>query len=204
MPSAYCVAEVRRSEEAKAITIQGKLPGVQCGETLALKGSWTQHKKHGDQFKVSHFTSQLPASIHGIRNYLGSGLVPGIGPSYAKKIVDHFGTQTLDIIRQESARLSEVPGIGKNRARSIKQAWEAQVAVRDVMIFLQTYGISPSQCLKLVHKYGTDTRRIIEEQPYKIVGEIERIGFKAADKIALNLGFPAILRHDCTPGFYMR
>ena len=189
--SGYCVAEVRRSEEAKAIIIQGQLPGVQCGETLALKGTWTQHKKHGCQFKVSQFKSQLPANIHGIRNYLGSGLVPGIGPSYAKKIVDHFGTETLDIIRHESARLSEVPGIGKNRARSIKQAWEAQVAVRDVMIFLHTYGISSSQCLKLVHKYGIDTRRIIEAQPYKIVGEIERIGFKTADKIALNLGFPS-------------
>ena len=187
----YCVAEVRTAEEAQAITIQGKLPGVQCGETLALKGSWTQHKKHGDQFKVSQFKSQLPASIHGIRNYLGSGLIPGIGPSYAKKIVDHFGTQTLDIIRQDSGRLGEVPGIGKNRAHSIKQAWEAQTAVRDVMIFLQTYGISPAQCLKLVNKYGTETKRIIQDQPYKIVGEIERIGFKAADKIALNLGFPS-------------
>ena len=188
--NAYCVAEVSVTEGKQAVTVLGQLPGVQCGETLKLSGQWTQHATHGEQFKISDFKSQLPASIHGIRKYLGSGMVHGIGKSYAKKIVDHFGADTLQVISEDSARLNEVPGIGKARAKSIKAAWEQQAAVRDVMMFLQTYGVTPSQCLRLVKKYGSGAKRILQDQPYRLAEDIERIGFRTADKLALNLGFP--------------
>lgn len=188
--NAYCVAELTPQKSKQKVPILGVLPGVQCGETVQLNGEWTEHPKHGPQFKVHSFKSELPATIYGIKKYLGSGLVAGIGKSYANKIVDHFGAQTIDIINSESARLTEIPGIGQSRAQSIKKAWEEQVAVRDTMLFLQTYGVTPSQCLKLVKKYGLNTKRILQDQPYKIAEDIERIGFKTADQIALNLGFP--------------
>jgi exodeoxyribonuclease V alpha subunit len=188
--NAYCVAEVQVSDSKRPVTVLGALPGVQCGETLQLNGHWTRHPTHGDQFKIAQFKSQLPASVHGIRKYLGSGLIHGIGKSYAKKIVDHFGADTLRIISEESGKLHEIPGIGKQRARSIKAAWDAQSAVRDVMMFLQTYGVTPSQCVRLVKKYGSGAKRILQDEPYRLAEDIERIGFKTADKIALNLGFP--------------
>ncbi len=188
--NAYCVAEINLPDETRPVTILGALPGVQCGETLKLNGQWTRHPSHGDQFKVGSFESQLPASVHGIRKYLGSGLIQGIGKSYSKKIVDYFGADTLKVISEESGRLHEVPGIGKTRARSIKAAWDEQSAVRDVMMFLQTYGITPAQCVRLVKKYGSGAKRILQDEPYRLVEDIDRIGFKTADKIALNLGFP--------------
>jgi exodeoxyribonuclease V alpha subunit len=188
--NAYCVAEVSVTDGKLPVTILGPLPGVQCGETLKLNGQWTRHATHGDQFKVVNFKSQLPASVHGIRKYLGSGLIHGIGKSYAKKIVDHFGADTLKIISEDSGRLHEIPGIGKTRAKSIKSAWDEQSAVRDVMMFLQTYGVTPSQCVRLVKKYGSGAKRILQDEPYRLAEDIERIGFKTADKIALNLGFP--------------
>lgn len=188
--NAYCVAEVLVPESKRPVTVLGALPGVQCGETLRLDGHWTRHPQHGDQFKVAQFKSQLPASVHGIRKYLGSGLIHGIGKSYAKKIVDHFGAETLRIISEESGRLHEIPGIGKQRAKSIKVAWDEQSAVRDVMMFLQTYGVTPSQCVRLVKKYGSGAKRILQDEPYRLAEDIDRIGFKTADKIALNLGFP--------------
>ena len=188
--NAYCVAEVQTPESKRPVTVLGALPGVQCGETLKLSGAWTRHPQHGDQFKIAQFKSQLPASVHGIRKYLGSGLIHGIGKSYAKKIVDHFGADTLKVISSESGRLHEVPGIGKQRAKSIKAAWDEQSAVRDVMMFLQTYGITPAQCVRLVKKYGSGAKRILQDEPYRLAEDIERIGFKTADKIALNLGFP--------------
>jgi exodeoxyribonuclease V alpha subunit len=188
--SAYCIAELRTPEGKTPVTILGKLPGVQCGETLRLDGEWTRHPQHGEQFKFGGFKSQLPASVHGIRKYLGSGLIHGIGKSYAKKIVDYFGADTLRVISEDSGRLHEVPGIGKQRAKSIKSAWDEQRAVRDVMMFLQTYGVTPAQCVRLVKKYGNGAKRILQDEPYRLAQDIDRIGFKTADKIALNLGFP--------------
>ncbi|MDG1702521.1 MAG: AAA family ATPase [Opitutae bacterium] len=188
--NSYCIAELSLNNSNKKVTILGALPNIQCGETLSVKGEWIEHEKHGSQFKVSAFSTELPASIYGIKKYLGSGLIRGIGKSYADKIVDYFGTETIKIISSESGRLQEIPGIGQSRVKSIKVAWEEQVAVRDVMLFLQTYGVTPSQCLKLVKKYGNNTKRIIQDQPYKIAEEIDRIGFKTADQLALNLGFP--------------
>lgn len=171
------------------VTIVGALPGVECGETLHLAGEWTRHAQHGSQFKIAKFKSELPASVYGIRKYLGSGLVPGIGKVYANKIVDAFGTDTFRILSEESAKLRDVEGIGKKRATAIKEAWDAKRTERELYIFLQTYGVTPSQCLKLVKHYGGEAKQILMAQPYKVAREIDGIGFKTADRIAINLGF---------------
>jgi exodeoxyribonuclease V alpha subunit len=185
----YTIAEFRRDDNDQKTTIVGPLPGAQCGETLHLQGQWTKHAQHGDQFKVDTFKAELPSSVYGIRKYLGSGLVPGIGKVYANKIVDAFGTETFRILSEESARLRSVPGIGKGRTAAIKKAWDDQRALREIHIFLQTYGVTTSQCVKLVGKYGNEAKQILLREPYRVAREIDGIGFKTADKIAINLGF---------------
>ena len=188
----YTIAEFRpdggEGKDAK-VTITGPLPGVQCGETLHLRGTWTKHAQHGDQFKIETFRSELPSSVYGIRKYLGSGLVEGIGKVYANKIVDAFGTATFRILSEESGKLRDVPGIGKKRASAIKKAWDDQRAFRELYIFLQTYGVTTGQCVKLINQYGSEAKRILVEQPYKVAREIDGIGFKTADRIAINLGY---------------
>jgi len=192
----YTIAEFRpeqggadSSGRTGKVTIVGALPGVQCGETLHLSGEWTRHAQHGDQFKVSRFRSELPSSVYGIRKFLGSGLVPGVGKVYAEKIVEAFGTDTLRVLSEESARLRTVPGIGPKRAVAIKAAWDDQRAFRELYIFLQTYGVTPGQCLKVIKTFGSSAQRILSTEPYRVAKEIDGIGFKTADKIAINLGF---------------
>jgi exodeoxyribonuclease V alpha subunit len=175
----------------QTFTACGKIPGANCGETLVLTGNWTQHPKFGRQFSIESFSSSLPADVNGIRKYLGSGLIHGIGKVYADKIVDHFGTDTFDIISTESARLREIPGIGVERARSIKAAWDEQHALRDILIFLQSYNISNALCLRLYKIYGQEAKQILQSDPYRVAREIDGIGFKTADKIAQNLGIPS-------------
>jgi exodeoxyribonuclease V alpha subunit len=190
----YTIAEFRpeaqgTDDPAAKVTIVGALPGVECGETLHLQGEWTKHAQHGAQFKIAGFKSELPASVYGIRKYLGSGLVPGIGKVYANKIVDAFGTDTFRVLSEESGRLRDVEGIGKKRATAIKEAWDSKRTERELYIFLQTYGVTPSQCVKLVHRFGADAKRILTTEPYRVAREIDGIGFKTADRIAINLGF---------------
>ena len=185
----YTIAEFRSGDDSEKVTIVGTLPGVQCGETLHLEGQWTRHSQHGQQFKIASFRSTLPSTVYGIRKYLGSGLVPGIGKVYANKIVDAFGTDTFRVLSEESARLRAVPGIGKKRASSIKAAWDDQRAFRELYIFLQTYGVTTSQCVKLHSAYGAQAQQILTTEPYRVARDIDGIGFKTADKIAINLGF---------------
>jgi len=190
----YTIAEFRpeagpAADRPAMVTITGVLPGVECGETLHLQGEWTRHAKHGDQFKITGFRSELPSSVYGIRKYLGSGLVPGIGRVYANKIVDAFGTDTLRVLSEESGRLRSVPGIGRKRAAAIKSAWDEKRTERELYIFLQTYGVTPSQCVKLVRQYGGQAKMILLQDPYRVAREIDGIGFKTADRIAINLGF---------------
>ncbi len=188
----YTIAEFRpddREGKDAKVTITGPLPGVQCGETLHLRGTWTKHTQHGDQFKIEGFRSELPSSVYGIRKYLGSGLVEGIGKAYANKIVDAFGTSTFRVLSEESGKLRDVPGIGKKRASAIKKAWDDQRAFRELYIFLQTYGVTTGQCVKLITKYGSEAKRVLTTEPYKVAREIDGIGFKTADRIAINLGY---------------
>ena len=184
----FLIGKVRANDKSEEIAVVGKAPKIQCGETLVLKGNWTNHPKHGKQFSFDKFESKLPASAYGIRKYLGSGLVHGIGKTYANKIVDHFGADTLKVISEDSARLREIPGIGSKRVKGIRLAWEEQKAIREVMMFLQTYGVTDALCLRLVRKYGNNAKSILEGDPYRIIRDVKGIGFKTADKIALNLG----------------
>lgn len=190
----YTIAEFRpeqadAKDKAEPVTIVGPLPGVECGETLHLSGEWTRHAQHGAQFKVAGFRSELPASVYGIRKYLGSGLVSGIGKVYANKIVDVFGTDTFRVLTEESARLRDVSGIGRKRAAAIKRAWDEKRTERELYIFLQTYGVTPGQCVKLVHHFGGEAKRVLQNEPYRAAREIDGIGFRTADRIAINLGF---------------
>jgi exodeoxyribonuclease V alpha subunit len=185
----YTIAEFRTGDDAEKTIIVGALPGVQCGETLHLDGQWTRHSQHGQQFKIASFRSTLPSTVYGIRKYLGSGLVPGVGKVYANKIVDAFGTDTFRVLSEESGRLRNVPGIGKKRASSIKSAWDDQRAFRELYIFLQTYGVTTGQCVKLHNAYGAHAQTILTTEPYRVAREIDGVGFKTADKIAINLGF---------------
>ncbi|PTX97891.1 ATP-dependent RecD-like DNA helicase [Opitutus sp. ER46] len=196
----YTIAEFRpdvppasaaagKPAKPEPVTIVGPLPGVECGETLHLTGEWTRHAQHGAQFKIATFRSELPASVYGIRKYLGSGLVPGIGKVYANKIVDAFGTDTFRILSEESGRLRDVAGIGRKRATAIKQAWDSKRTERELYIFLQTYGVTPAQCVKLVKQYGAQAKTVLTSEPYRAAREIDGIGFKTADRIAINLGF---------------
>ena len=193
----YTIAEFRpepgRDDPAGArvepVTITGPLPGVECGETLHLTGEWTRHAQHGAQFKIATFRSELPSSVHGIRKYLGSGLVPGIGKAYANKIVDAFGADTFRVLSEESGKLRHVEGIGPKRAKAIKGAWDEKRAERELFIFLQTYGVTPGQCVKLVKHFGASAKTVLENEPYRVAREIDGIGFKTADRIAINLGF---------------
>lgn len=185
----FTIGEFRPAKTEENITITGQLPGVQCGETLKIEGEWVENRQFGAQFQIKSFSSSLPSSVYGIRKYLGSGLVPGIGRKMADKIVDHFGEDTLRVISEESGRLQEVPKIGKKRAREIKKAWDEQRAIRDVMMFLQTYGVGNAQCIRLVKNYGYEAAHIVQTEPYRVASEIDGIGFKTADKIARNLGF---------------
>ncbi len=188
----YTIAELKPDAAKSAedrVTITGPLPGVQCGETLKLTGEWTKHAQHGAQFKIASFKSELPSSVYGIRKYLGSGLVPGIGKVYANKIVDAFGTDTFRVLSEESGKLRKVPGIGKVRATSIKTAWDEQKTLREVHIFLQTYGVTTAQCVRIVKKWDAAAQKIIQAEPYRLAREIDGIGFKTADKLAINLGF---------------
>ena len=184
----YLIADLRPENAKDSVTIVGKLPGVQCGETLIIAGNWSRHPAHGPQFKATRFESELPASVYGIRKYLGSGLVKGISKGLAERIVDRFGESTLKVISEESGRLQEVDGIGKQRARAIKEAWDEQSHIRDLSLFLTPYGVSPSQILKIYNEFGFVAVDLIKENPYKLAREIRGIGFKTCDRIAINMG----------------
>ena len=170
------------------ITVVGNLPEINTGEWLKLTGRWTTHSKHGRQFQAEHCEQALPATLEGVRRYLGSGLIKGIGPVMADRIVAAFGEETLDVIEYEVGRLQDVPGIGQKRTEMIMAAWEQQKAIKDVMIFLQSHQISTRLATKIYKKYEDESLTIVQNTPYRLVQDIHGIGFKTADKIAQALG----------------
>jgi exodeoxyribonuclease V alpha subunit len=170
------------------VTIVGSLAAINAGETVRAQGRWINHKQFGRQFVVEKFESVLPRTVIGIKKYLGSGLIKGIGETFADRIVDKFGAQTLEIIDQFSARLREVDGIGPERARRIKEAWAAQKSIRDIMIFLQGYGIGSAHAAKIYKQYGEQAIAVVRENPYRLAKDIHGIGFRTADGIAAKLG----------------
>lgn len=177
--------------EGDRITLVGHMPLVREGEDLKIKGDWVYHPVYGEQVQVSAYSSIAPSTLEGIEKYLASGLIPGIGPKTAKNIVATLGKDSLDIIQYNPMKLITVDGIGKKRAKKIAKAFEEQRGLRDVMMFLQSYDISTAFALKIYKKYREETVKLIKENPYRLVNDIEGIGFKRADKIAMSMGIEA-------------
>lgn len=182
----YTVAILETEDDV--VTIVGYIPIINLGETLKVQGNWVYHSNYGQQFKVDTYQAVVPASLNGIEKYLSSGLIPGIGPKTAKKIVEKFGLDSIDILQYNPDRLIEVEGIGKKKAEKIAEAFAEQRELRDVMIFLQEYGISPTYGVRIYKKYGNETIAKIKENPYRLSEDIFGIGFKMADKIARSMG----------------
>ena len=160
-----------------------------AGQVIRATGEWINHPKHGEQFTIVQYTTMVPATAAGIEKYLGSGLIKGISPVMAKRIVKFFGEKTLDIIEQNCERLSKVDGIGDKRVKMIWKAWNDQKAIREVMVFLQGHGVSPAYATKIFRQYGDNSIEVVKENPYRLAMDIFGIGFITAGRIAEGLGF---------------
>lgn len=172
------------------LTVVGALLGAQPGESLRMEGRWGSHPQYGKQFTVENYRTVLPATVQGIRRYLGSGLIKGIGPRIAERIVDHFGVDTLDVIEEDPARLVEVPGLGPKRTKLIGAAWEEQKAIKEVMLFLQGVGVSTSIAVRIYKSYGDASISVVKNEPYRLAADVWGIGFLTADRIARSVGIP--------------
>ncbi|AKG43125.1 RecD/TraA family helicase [Streptomyces xiamenensis] len=172
------------------LTVVGALLGAQVGESLRMRGRWGSHPQYGRQFTVENYTTVLPATVQGIRRYLGSGLIKGIGPRTAERIVEHFGVATLEVIEADAGRLIEVPGLGPKRTRLIAAAWVEQKAIKEVMVFLQSVEVSTSIAVRIYKKYGDASISVVRNQPYRLAADVWGIGFLTADRIARAVGIP--------------
>ncbi|MGC9334242.1 MAG: helix-hairpin-helix domain-containing protein, partial [Anaerolineae bacterium] len=188
----YTVAQLTPEGRAYTVTVVGNLVEVSPGETLRLHGGWTNHPRYGRQFQVERCDTVLPATAAGIEKYLGSGLIKGVGPVTARRIVRRFKLETLRIIEEEPERLREVLGVGQKRVSMIRAAWEEQKAIKEVMIFLQSHNVSTSHAVKIYKTYGDASIDIVRSDPYRLARDIHGIGFLTADKIAREMG----LAHD--------
>src|SRR5437773_4456266 len=185
----YTIARIAPERAGgELVTAVGPLLGAQIGEFLRLRGRWSSHPKYGRQFEVASYATVLPATAAGIQKYLGSGLIKGIGPVMAERMVSHFGVDIMHIIDDEPGRLIEVPGLGPKRSTRIKDAWAEQKAIKQVMIFLQGVGVSTSLAVKIYKKYGDESEQTVQQQPYKLASDVWGIGFKTADTIAASVG----------------
>jgi len=185
----YTVAKLIPKGKGYEVTVIGALTGVNPGESVRLRGVWSTHPQYGRQFEVREYTVQLPATIEGIRKYLGSGLIKGVGPVNAGRIVDYFGLKTLDVIETDVNRLREVPGIGAKRTAQIARAWEEQKHIKEIMVFLQGHGVSTGLAVKIYKQYADQALAVVRNDPYRLAKDVYGIGFKTADKIAQKMGF---------------
>ncbi|CAL9452539.1 ATP-dependent RecD-like DNA helicase [Streptomyces sp. enrichment culture] len=187
----YTVARVDTGRGGgELLTVVGALLGAQAGESLRMEGRWGSHPQYGRQFHVDNYVTVLPATVQGIRRYLGSGLVKGVGPRIADRITGHFGTDTLRIIEEEPKRLIEVPGLGPKRTKLIAAAWEEQKAIKEVMVFLQGVGVSTSVAVRIYKQYGDASISVVRGNPYRLAADVWGIGFLTADRIAQSVGIP--------------
>ena len=170
------------------ITVVGPLLGAQVGESLRMRGRWTSHPKYGKQFEVHSYTTVLPATAQGIQRYLGSGLIKGIGPVMAERMVAHFGVDIMHVIENSPGRLIEVDGLGPKRTAMITAAWAEQKAIKEVMVFLQGVGVSTSLAVRIYKKYGDEAISVVRDEPYRLAADVWGIGFKTADTIAVAVG----------------
>lgn len=185
----YSVMRVKVKDYADLVTLVGNLLNVPVGAVLLCDGVWKMDKRYGRQFVCETWEEVMPATVYGIEKYLGSGLVKGIGPKFAHLIVERFGTETIDIIEEDIERLYEVPGIGKKRVEKIRESWEKQKDIKNVMLFLQQYGVSTAYAAKIYRQYGKESIDQVKENPYRLADDIWGIGFKTADGIAGKMGY---------------
>ena len=185
----YTIAQVKVRGEKRVVSVVGNLIDPMPGEMVELQGQWKIHPKYGEQFDVEEYRTTVPATIHGIKKYLGSGLIKGIGPVMAGRIVAQFGKKTLDIIENDIEKLSEIDGIGGKRIEMIQTAWEEQKEIRTVMMFLQSHQVSTGYATKIFKQYGDRSITVVTENPFQMATDIFGIGFITADKIAANIGF---------------
>ncbi|MBX3066959.1 MAG: ATP-dependent RecD-like DNA helicase [Anaerolineae bacterium] len=172
------------------LTVVGTLPELQPGESVRFTGTWVNHREHGKQFQANKVEQMLPATVEGLRRYLGSGMIKGVGPVTAKRIVDHFGLHTLDMLDRSPEQLRDVEGIGQKRAEWIIRGWQDQKQIKEIMLFLQSHNVSTAIAVKIFKAYGDESINQVQRDPYRLAREIHGIGFKTADQIARNLGLP--------------
>ena len=185
----WSVMKVKVKDYKDLVTLTGSLLDVPVGSVLLCEGQWKVDARYGQQFVVESWEEVMPATIYGIEKYLGSGLVKGIGPAYARAIVSRFGLETLDVIENDIERLLEVPRLGRKRMEKIRESWEKQKDIKEVMVFLQGYGVSTAYAAKIYRQYQKDAIKTVKENPYKLADDIWGIGFKTADGIASKMGY---------------
>ena len=185
----YSVIKCRAKNFQDLVTVVGEMPDVHVGSVLYLGGFWKMDARYGRQFTIQEFEETLPATVYGIEKYLGSGLVKGIGPKYAKKIVQEFGKDTLEVIETSPDDLLKIPGIGRVRVERIKKSWIEQKEIKNIMLFLQGHDVSTSHATKIYKAYGNESIEIVKQNPYRLADDIWGIGFRTADTIAEKLGF---------------
>ncbi|HSG39818.1 MAG TPA: ATP-dependent RecD-like DNA helicase [Thermoanaerobaculia bacterium] len=188
--NAWSVVRVAVPGQRDPVTAVGNLLGVQPGENLRLTGTWINDPKYGRQLRVSSYATVTPATLAGIEKYLGSGLIRGVGKVMASRMVATFGLETLDVIENQPERITEVEGIGPKRSREILRAWTEQREIKEVMVFLQSHGVSTHYAIKIYKTYGSQATKLVQENPYRLASDVYGIGFKSADKIAAALGIP--------------
>jgi len=196
----FSVIKIKSKGYADLVTVVGSLAAVNVGSVIRLKGEWKMDSKFGKQFAAQDYRETLPATVAGIQKYLGSGLIKGIGPVYAKRIVQHFQEDTLRVLEEETDYLVKVAGIGQKRVNMIKKAWQEQKEIKNVMLFLQSNGVSTAFAVKIYKTYENDSIEIVKNNPYRLADDIWGIGFKTADKIALQMGFDKNSFERCRSG----
>ena len=196
----YSIMRAKVKDHSDLVTLVGTMLEVPVGSVLLCEGDWKIDRKYGQQFMVQSVEEDMPATVYGIEKYLGSGLVKGIGPKFAQLIVRQFGTETIDVIETEIERLYEVPGIGKKRVEKIRESWEKQKDIKNVMLFLQGYGVSTAYAAKIYRCYGKESIDKVKENPYRLADDIWGIGFKTADGIANKMGYEKNDPRRCKSG----
>lgn len=189
--SGFCVLRIKARGHRDLVTVVGHAAEISAGEWVTVSGTWVNSREHGQQFKASFLKASAPTTAEGIEKYLGSGMIRGIGPIYASKLVGAFGAEVFEVIEQAPERLREVPGIGKVRAGRIAQAWADQKVVREIMVFLHSHGVGTARAVRIFKTYGNDAVQVMAENPYRLARDIRGIGFRTADAIAARLGIEA-------------
>ena len=184
----FCVIRIKAHGHRELITVVGHAAVIAAGEWVTASGEWVNDHTHGQQFKTRFMRTSAPTSVDGIEKYLGSGMIRGIGPVYAKRLINAFGEKVFDIIEAEPGRLRDVTGIGEVRAKRITEGWAEQKIIREIMVFLHSHGVSTARAVRIFKTYGSDAIQVMTENPYRLASDIRGIGFKTADAIAVKLG----------------